>query len=126
MFALRGAVRYVVSAWLVWQIAALAVPFALCCAPMEHDDATCCPGVAPGQVCPMHHTREGDRSCKMRDACAHRDAMFLALTVVGILPTASDPGSVPHVARSVPSAASSILARAVRPDRPPPRSTASL
>ena len=38
------------------------------CPPPIHDDK-CCPGMLPGQICPMHHTKEGKRTCKMRSAC---------------------------------------------------------
>src|SRR5947207_962818 len=50
------------------------------------DDDKCCPGLQPGQICPMHHTKEGERTCKMRNACAQSDAALIALAMgAGVL-----------------------------------------
>lgn len=125
MRALRGSLRYLACGWLACQLAAVAAPLAPCCTRVsaaEHNEASCCPGVGPGQVCPMHHTREGDRTCKMRDACGHADATLLALTTgAGILTPSFTIASVPHASESISTLAPLTLTRADRPDAPPPR-----
>src|SRR5207253_10488601 len=91
----RRRLSWVASGWLALQLAAFAAaPIGLCCAHTE--DATtsaakpCCPGIAPGQVCPMHHTREGARTCTMRTACLAGDAALLQLfTIPGFVPATS-------------------------------------
>ena len=69
---MRPMLRALASAWLVCQLAGLiAAPVAMCVNPAEAaasaEDA-CCPGVAPGQVCPMHHTRERLRKAGVVDS----------------------------------------------------------
>jgi len=125
MVVVRGRLSWVVCVWLACQVAGVvAAPIAFCCqgVAMAHDDEKCCPGLLPGQICPMHHTREGSRTCKMRDACGRADAGLVSLAgVVGLLPTptavvsAFDPGA------ALNGAAPSAIARAYRPESPPPR-----
>jgi len=108
------------------QIASIAAaPLAFCCkdAPAMSDEEECCPGILPGQLCPMHHkVAPGKNDCKMRSICSPADAMLVALAGgVGVLPPATavvntfDPGDV--VAPMAPTA----LARSSRPESPPPR-----
>ncbi len=125
MLAVRRRVSWIVCLWLACQVAGVvAAPLAFCCqsAVAADDDHPCCPGLQPGQICPMHHTRAGERTCKMRDACGRADAGLVSLAgIVGLLPrptavvSAFDPGDA--IASSAPAA----LARAYRPESPPPR-----
>jgi hypothetical protein len=117
----RRLMRSIAWCWLVCQAAAVAAPLALCCPQFGIDEASCCPGVGPGQICPMHHTREGDRTCRMRNACGHHDSALLVLTAVGILRPAASVDSVSPIVDSIHPSAASTLWRAARPDLPPPR-----
>ena len=114
-----------VCLWLTCQIAGVvAAPLAFCCqGVVAADDEECCPGLLPGQICPMHHTREGDRTCKMRDACGRADAGLVSLAgVVGLLTRATPVVSAFDLGDTVSSPAPSAIARAYRPESPPPRS----
>jgi hypothetical protein len=126
MLSVRRRLSWLVCAWLTCQIATVvAAPITFCCkaVPVADDDEECCPGVAPGQLCPMHHkTATGKNDCKMRSTCGPADAMLVALAGgIGVLPRATAvvnafvPGDV--VAPSAPVA----LARSSRPESPPPR-----
>jgi hypothetical protein len=120
----RRRLPWVVALWLVGQIAGVAaapVSFSLRGA-QAIDDDKCCPGLLPGQVCPMHHTQEGKRTCKMRSACAGSDAALFALAGgAGVLPqstplvNAFDPGIF------LKGGSSSTLLRTDIPESPPPR-----
>jgi hypothetical protein len=125
MHGVRSRIRRVAVLWLFCQAGAVAgAPFALWAAPSalvalaDHD---CCPGVAPGQVCPMHHTREGVRHCAMSSACGASDAALL--TVAGLIapPAVFSMPSVDVRPEPVVSAAFSTASRAARPESPPPR-----
>jgi hypothetical protein len=121
----RRHMSWVVCIWLACQVAGVvAAPLAFCCqaAPMADDDEVCCPGLLPGQICPMHHKREGERTCKMRDACGRADAGLVALAgVVGLLPETTVAVSAFAVGDPVSAIAPSAIARAYRPESPPPR-----
>ena len=125
--SMRPMLRALASAWLVCQLAGLiAAPVAMCVNPAEAaasaEDA-CCPGVAPGQVCPMHHTREGAKHCVMRSACASGTTALLTLVGgVGLLPSLTS-SAVDTLAQSgaAPRLASATIARAELPESPPPR-----
>ena len=115
-----------ICAWLTCQIAGVAAaPIMFCCkdVPTSADEENCCPGLMPGQVCPMHHRTAPDKNeCKMRNACAPADAMLVALAGgAGVLAHATavvnafDPGDA--LAPSTPAA----IARTSRPESPPPR-----
>ena len=122
---MRARLRVLAAVWLACQLIALASPLTLFSDSFGIDQASCCPGIAPGQTCPMHHNRAADRStCKMESACAHHDAALLTIFVTGILPT-------PRVAigtnaghAAVVTIRPSTLLRGARPDAPPPRTTA--
>jgi hypothetical protein len=126
MLFVRQRLSWLICAWLTCQIAGVAAaPFMFCCkdVPIAADEKDCCPGLLPGQLCPMHHRTAADRNeCKMRSVCAPADAMLVALAGGGgMLPRATavvnafDPGAV--VASSAPTA----IARTSRPESPPPR-----
>jgi hypothetical protein len=119
---LRRSLRSVAWCWLACQAAAIAAPLALCCPAFGIDDPSCCPGVGPGQLCPMHHSREGDRTCRVQNACAHHDSSLLALVVSGAVPPAPSITSDSAIVDSIGSFSPSTLSRAARPDLPPPRS----
>jgi hypothetical protein len=125
--SMRPMLRAFASAWLVCQLAGLiAAPVAMCVSPAEAaasaEDA-CCPGVAPGQVCPMHHTREGAKHCVMRSACASGTTALLTLVgSVGLLPSlSSSPADALVPVGTAPRVASATVARAELPESPPPR-----
>ena len=121
----RRRLSWAVGAWLLFQIANVAAaPVAFCCQNVATagDDEKCCPGLLPGQVCPMHHTKEGVATCKMRSMCAGTDASLVALAgglgampVVTAIVSAFAHGDPPRIA-SRPS-----ILRTDRPESPPPR-----
>ncbi len=113
-----------VVAWLVCQAAAVAsAPFALWqSGPTIAVEDDCCPGVAPGQVCPMHHTKEGQRKCVLRGACASSSAALIALSGGLGLPAHTGATSVARAANGlVVFTAPDTLTRLARPESPPPR-----
>ena len=120
--------RVLASAWLMCQLAALiAAPVGVCIAPAEtvaSAEEACCPGVAPGQVCPMHHTREGAKHCAMRSTCASSTAALLTLVGgVGLLPSlTSSAAQALAPSGAAPRFSSSPIARTELPESPPPRS----
>src|SRR3954463_13916970 len=91
MSPVRRRLSWLVGAWLLCQIANVAAaPLTFCCQNVasSDDEEKCCPGLLPGQVCPMHHTKEGVRTCKMRASCAGSDAALIALgSAPAALPT---------------------------------------
>jgi hypothetical protein len=125
MSLVRRRLSWVVCVWLACQVAGVvAAPLAFCCraVPAGDDDEICCPGLLPGQICPMHHKREGERTCKMRDACGRADAGLVALAgIVGLLPDATVAVSAFEVGGSLDAIVPSALSRAHRPESPPPR-----
>jgi len=127
MLAVRHRLSWIVSLWLSCQIAGVvAAPLAFCCQPtVAVDEEECCPGLAPGQVCPMHHARKGEKkepTCKMRDACGRADAGLVSLAgIVGLLPAPPAAVSAFEVCDHVNTIVPSALTRAYRPESPPPR-----
>jgi hypothetical protein len=124
MVAVRRRLSWVVLLWLAGQVAGIAAaPVAFCCQRVAtEDDDICCPGLKPGQTCPMHHTRERDRTCKMRNACGRTDAGLVSLAgVVGLLPVPTTVVNAFDLGAAVDCAAPSALLRAFRPESPPPR-----
>ena len=114
--------------WLICQSASLlAAPLSLAQLPSQTtlDSEEChCPGVGPGQICPMHHKRrESKQTCRM---CGTSDAGEVALVVlaVGLGILALTPGTlvVSHHSESIAVTAVSVVTRAEHPDSPPPRS----
>src|SRR3954467_12513271 len=96
MSRVRRRLSWLVGAWLLCQIANVsAAPLTFCCQNVATagDEEKCCPGLLPGQVCPMHHTKEGERTCKMRASCCGSDASIVAL--------AGGRGAVPRPTPSV-------------------------
>jgi hypothetical protein len=125
MSRVRRRLSWLIGAWLLCQVANLAAaPLTFCCQNVATagDDEKCCPGLLPGQVCPMHHTKEGERTCKMRACCAGTDVSLVALAGgLGALPRSTTAVSVfvpGDFARLAPRPA---ILRTARPDSPPPR-----
>jgi hypothetical protein len=109
---MRSMLRLFASAWLLCQLTGLIA------APV----AACCPGVAPGQVCPMHHTREGAKHCVMRSDCGSSTAALLTLIGgVGLVPPPVAFAGPFVVATPALRPAFPAIARAERPEAPPPR-----
>src|SRR5258705_2309154 len=82
MSPVRRRLSWLIGAWLLCQVANVAAaPLTFCCQNVATagDEEKCCPGLLPGQVCPMHHTREGERTCKMRNSSPRTDAALMAL-----------------------------------------------
>ena len=124
MFGVRRRVSWIVCLWLASQVAGIvAAPLAFCCqSAVAADEEECCPGLLPGQICPMHHKSQDDRTCKMRDACGLADAGLVSLAgVVGLLPRPTAVVSAFDLCDAVTSPAPSAIARAYRPESPPPR-----
>ena len=125
MRVVRQRLSWLVGGWLACQVAALAAaPVTLCVstpAPASHK-TVCCPGLKPGQMCPMHHTREGVQICVMLSPCSASDAALLPLVAgAGLLPSAPPVASVVFSAQSIPPVTALAIERAERPDSPPPR-----
>src|SRR3954453_5556170 len=125
MSPVRRRLSWLVGAWLLCQVANVAAaPLTFCCQNVATagDDEKCCPGLLPGQVCPMHHTKEGEKTCKMRAVCTGSDASLVALAGgLGALPRSTAAVSVfvlGDLARLAPRPA---ILRTARPDSPPPR-----
>ena len=118
---MRRFLRAFAGAWLAFQLVALVSPLTLFGDSFGIDQASCCPGIGPGQICPMHHKSAADRTCKMESACAHHDAALLTILATGALPAApSTLHTASHRAADAAPAVST-LSRATRPDAPPPR-----
>ena len=125
MSVVRRRLSWLVGVWLLCQMANLAAaPLTFCCQNVASigDDEKCCPGLLPGEICPMHHTKEGERTCKMRGVSAGADASLVALAGgLGALPSATvvvnafELGDRPRIAPL------SIVLRTDRPESPPPR-----
>ena len=125
MRVVRRHLSWLVGGWLACQVAALAAaPVTLCVstpAPARHN-AVCCPGLKPGQVCPMHHTREGVQTCAMVSPCGASDTALLPLVAgAGLLPSAQAVASIAFSAQLILPVTALAIARAERPDSPPPR-----
>jgi hypothetical protein len=126
MSAVRHRLSWIAAVWIAFQVAGVvAAPLAFCCERAAVDDEECCPGLLPGQMCPMHHVRKADKKepvCKMRDACGRADAGLVSLAgVVGLLPQPTAFVNHFEVGDAVGVAVPSALSRAYRPESPPPR-----
>ena len=121
----RRHLSWVICGWLLCQVASVAAaPLAFCCKglPTIGDEEKCCPGLLPGQICPMHHTREGVKTCKMRNACTRSDAALIALAGgVGTLPPQTPTVNVFDSSSFVSPLTPSAILRAHVPESPPPR-----
>jgi hypothetical protein len=101
-----------------------AAPLTFCCQNVATagDEEKCCPGLLPGQVCPMHHTKEGERTCKMRASCSGSDASLIALASgLAAVPATTPAVSAFVLGQPLHSARPSAIRRSARPESPPPR-----
>src|SRR5437763_1488558 len=93
MSRVRRRLSWLIGAWLLCQLANVAAaPLTFCCQNVAtaDDEEKCCPGLLPGQVCPMHHTKEGVRTCKMRAVCSGTEASIVALAGgFGVMPAST-------------------------------------
>lgn len=125
MAHLRRRLSWLVGVWLLCQIANVAAaPVTFCCQNVATagDEEKCCPGLLPGQVCPMHHTKEGEKTCKMRNACAQSDAALVALAgALGVLPGTTPAVNAFELGDAPRLAPRSSIVHAYRPESPPPR-----
>jgi len=122
----RTRVRVAAAAWLVCQLAAVgAAPILLHWTRpgvvAAAGDEDCCPGVAPGQVCPMHHTKAGIRHCVMRNACAPDSVALIALAGLLSVPRTSSVTTAAASVQIVSPAVETPVLRVDAPDSPPPR-----
>ena len=125
MVLVRRRLSWLIAVWLLCQIANVtAAPFTFCCQNVATagDEDKCCPGLLPGQVCPMHHTKEGERTCKMRSSCVGSDAAIVSLAVSSSgLPASTPVVSAFELGERVRLAPQSAILRTARPESPPPR-----
>jgi hypothetical protein len=126
MSRVRHRLSWLVGAWLLCQIANVAAaPLTFCCQNVATagDEEKCCPGLLPGQVCPMHHTKEGERTCKMRASSSGSDASMIALAGgLGAMPLSTPAVSAFGVGDPARRAQPSACLRTAPPESPPPRS----
>jgi len=120
MRVIRDRLAWLVAVCLACQLAAVAAaPVVFGC---QSTTPACCARLGPGQTCPMHQSREADRTCKMRSACGPSDVALLALAGgAGLLPDATDAVTAFDAGDVVRASTSTTLARADRPDAPPPK-----
>ena len=125
MSPVRRRLSWLIGVWLLCQLANVAAaPLTFCCQNVATvgDDEKCCPGLLPGEICPMHHTKEGERTCKMRAVCTGTDVSLVALAGgLGAVPRSTTAVNVfvpGDFARLAPRPA---ILRTARPDSPPPR-----
>ena len=125
MSLVRRRLSWLIGAWLLCQIANVAAaPLTFSCQNVATagDDEKCCPGLLPGQVCPMHHVKEGERTCKMRGVCTGTDASIVALASgLGAMPASTTVVSMFDLGDQARSAPRLAILRAGRPESPPPR-----
>jgi hypothetical protein len=84
--------------------------------------AMCCPHAKPGDLCPMHRSKQADEKCQMRAACAPSDSALVALADgVGDFQDFSISVGALQSLEPTPTIAPSPFSRADRPDAPPPK-----
>jgi hypothetical protein len=119
--------RRLTCAWLMLELAAFAAAPIVMFVDRGHPSGThrqkaCCPGIAPGQICPMHHAREGGRTCTMTSGCREDAVALLSLIAVAGVPALTARGvSLSATADLVQPLTATPIARAELPESPPPR-----
>ena len=128
MIRIRTRIVACVFAVLVCQAASLAAePVALWRGTLSLADdlEECCKGLAPGQICPMHHKTHGAAGrggTAWTCVCAPSDAALASIVgVAGSLPSPVLEPSAPARAAAVIARSSSTLERQQPPISPPPR-----
>ena len=126
MSLLRRYVPWIIGGWLACQITGtIGLAFGMSWdgprSAAHHEEHCTCP-ITSGQACPMHHTRDDDRSCKVRSAYTGSDVALSALAGgCGVLPPSSVAIDAFRSGTLVRLAARSVIGRALRPESPPPR-----
>lgn len=124
MFRLR---RALTCGWLVLQLAGFAAaPIAMCVddggSPVTRHGKACCPGIAPGRICPMHHTREDGGTCTMSGACHAGDVALLSLIAsAGVPALRARAVSLSATGDRLQPFVAAPIVRAELPESPPPR-----
>jgi hypothetical protein len=120
--------RSVAAVWVACQLAGVvAAPLAMRFAPAPESDnhaTKCvCPGIVPGQTCPMHHTTRSDgRECLMRSASGPDEVVLLSLVgTFGLLQNLSRSLVTLQYFEPISATTPSAIARIDPPDAPPPR-----
>lgn len=124
----RHRLSWLLSAWLLFQVAGICAPVALAAAGYALGEDVCtCPGTEHGATCPMHHgtsagRRADDADCVLQNASPQTDVALLSLSIgSGEPPAALDflivPASVVCESSTRPDPASRVRV----PDSPPPR-----
>ena len=125
MFLVRRHFSWLIGAWFLCQLANVAAaPLTFCCQNVASagDEEECCPGLLPGQVCPMHHAKKGERTCQMRGTCTGSDAALVALAgAIGVLPFPTAVVNSFALGDRLRPAPRSAIVRAYHPESPPPR-----
>jgi hypothetical protein len=132
VFFLRRRLSRVAGVWVFYQtlVAGMAVVAPCCMAVAASQDEECCPGVEPGEICPMHHktegghheTEESGRICLLTDACSPTSALLLSLANgAGLIPAPPDTAADHLAAESVRLLSDHPRTRAARPEPHPPR-----
>lgn len=126
---IRRRLSWVLSGWLVLQLAGMIAPVALAASghPIDEELCTCPAGMEQGATCPMHHGPKandaaGSSSCSIRSTQSAVDAALLSLMgCAGLLP-ASTPLDAPVVEPFPIVSTESSPSRTELPDLLPPRS----
>jgi hypothetical protein len=125
MSVVRRRLSWLIGAWLLCQVANVAAaPLTFCCQNVAtaEDEEECCPGLLPGQVCPMHHVKKGERTCQMRSVCTDTDATLVALpSGLGVMPAATVSVNTFKLSEPPRPAVRPAILRSDRPESPPPR-----
>ncbi len=125
MLLVRHRLSWLIAVWLLCQIANVtAAPLTFCCQNVASagDEEECCPGLLPGQVCPMHHAKKGEPPCQMRGSCVSGDTAIISLAVGAGVPASPTPTvSIFDLGERVFPAPQSSILRSDRPESPPPR-----
>jgi hypothetical protein len=122
---MRRHLSLIAATWLIFQIGVSAVsPFTNCgiaASQAAVDDDDCCKGMAPGQMCPLHHHRHSAAPA-LRCGCGSIDPALISLTFgLGVMPP---PVSVDVTLVSIPvlPTTTHVVVWARSLDPPPPRS----
>jgi hypothetical protein len=126
MSVVRRRLSWLIGVWLLCQAANVAAaPLTFCCQNVAtaEDEEECCPGLLPGQVCPMHHVKQGERTCQMRGVCTGSDATLVGLASgLGAMPAPTMSVSAFALSEPPRTAVRPVILRSDRPESPPPRS----
>jgi hypothetical protein len=132
MQSVRANLRAVAAAMLLGQLVGFALlPAALCCAretpaagmqvSAEHERKPCCPGMTPGQICPMHRA-ESQKQNGPRLRCAPDSGNPMALIgLIGVLSSPPATAAELVAVEGVRARSFDALTIDITPISPPPR-----